>query len=201
MRESTSSDEVIELVDRAKAGDVEAWDRLYAIYEEDVRKRVRSKLGPSLRVQLDESTDIMQSVWREAIKSLKGFEYRGDGSFLAWVTTILRHKVARRADAAHRNMHSPGAANSDFLAAHADDRTGPTADVRNQEDLRLLRLALQEMDDEKREVLQLSWFEGMKHREVGDRLGITEDAARMRVTRAESELVKAFRRLHGESLP
>ena len=32
-------------------------------------------------------------------------------------------------------------------------------------------------------------------------LGITEDGARMRVTRAESELVKAFRRLHGESLP
>jgi DNA-directed RNA polymerase specialized sigma24 family protein len=35
----------------------------------------------------------------------------------------------------------------------------------------------------------------VRRREIGERLGVSEDAARMRIKRAEAELEKIFRRL------
>jgi RNA polymerase sigma-70 factor (ECF subfamily) len=192
----TTHEEMLALVERAKAGDDEAWNSLYELYEVELRKRVKSKLGAELRNQVDAS-DVMQSVWVESIRSLKHFEYRGDGSFLAWVSAIVRHKIARKAGDARRKASGRGGA-SDWVAdALPEDGPGPSTEIRNKDDLQRLHQAIAELRDADREILKLSWFDGLRQREIGDRLKISEDAARMRINRAETELERVFRRLEG----
>lgn len=116
-----------------------------------------------------------EDVWIEAFKSLRNFEYRGDGSFMAWVSAIARHKIARKAGATRRK--GPEIGGQGLIAASPGEHIGPSTEVRKKEDTKLLRAALAELDEDSRQVLQLSWFEELKHREVGQRLGIAEDAA------------------------
>lgn len=200
MERESSEEEIGELVDQARTGDKAAWSRLYAIYEQDLRKRVRSRLGPELRSHGDGATEILQSVWGDAIRGLKGFEDRGDGSFLAWVTAILRNKIARRARKARKRLDRVGGSEGHALIhAEPDIGGGPSTEIRRQEDLSKLQAAMSHLDDERREILKLAWFEGLPQREIGERLGISENAARMRISRAEAALTRIFHDL-GEKL-
>ena len=52
----------LELIDRAKDGDGEAWNRLYGMYRGDLERRIRARLGRELRGRVEEA-DVMQTVW------------------------------------------------------------------------------------------------------------------------------------------
>ena len=193
--ENAPEDE-LQLVERAKAGDRDAWDRLYALYKEDLRVRVRGQLGAGLRARLGGSSDLLQSAWGDAIGGLEKFEYRGDGSFLAWIATITRNKIARKARKANRSDGPLGGTEGlEMMGARLAAQTGPGTNVEKKEDLQQLTEALDSLRESDREVLTLSWFQGLKHREIAERLAISEDAARMRVSRAEAALTNSFRRL------
>ena len=162
------SEEILDLIQRAKAGEEAAWDRLFSIYDRDLQKRVRATLGPELRAQLDDSVDVMQSVWLEAYRSIKSFKYQGDGSFLAWVAAIARHKIANKASKSRKRGRPVGGTEGiGILSASPTDKTGVNTALEKKEDLELLRGALQKLKEPDREILRLSWFEGLKHREIG----------------------------------
>ena len=195
MERSDSQERIPELLELAKAGDQQAWNRLYVLYEADIHKRVRAKLSPAHREQLGDSIELVQSVWSGAVQGLENFEYRGDGSFLAWVSGILRHKIEKRIeDARRREAILGGTEGLGILAARALEGSGPGTKAEKQEQVAQLRRALDELDEKDREILLLARFDGLKNREIGERLGISEDAARMRVTRAWYELVHVFER-------
>lgn len=59
---------------------------------------------------------------------------------------------------------------------------------------------LEELPEAESSALLLRYFEGLSHREIGARLGTSEDAARMRVTKALDRLTKFFR-LRGYTVP
>lgn len=59
---------------------------------------------------------------------------------------------------------------------------------------------LEELPEADRSALLLRYFEGLSHREIGAHLGISEDAARMRVNKALDRLTKFFR-LCGFTVP
>jgi RNA polymerase sigma-70 factor (ECF subfamily) len=188
----------LELVGRAKAGDAAAWNRLYGMYKDDLERRIRARMGRDLRGRVDEA-DVMQTVWGEAIGSLERFEYRGQGSFLAWISAIVRHKIARKAgEEGRRGRQVAGTAGLGILGAAQADEPGISTAAQDNERLELLRRALRGLTDGEREVLQLSFFAGLKHREVGEQLGISEDAARLRVSRAEAALARALAALGGD---
>lgn len=59
---------------------------------------------------------------------------------------------------------------------------------------------LKELPESECSALLLRYFEGLSHREIGARLGTSEDAARMRVNKALDRLTKFFR-LRGYTVP
>lgn len=59
---------------------------------------------------------------------------------------------------------------------------------------------LEELPETECSALLLRYFEGLSHREIGVRLGTSEDAARMRVKKALEQLTK-FLRLRGYAVP
>ena len=65
------------------------------------------------------------------------------------------------------------------------------------------RLAIEEtplqVSEEKRACLVLHFVEGLRYREIGEILGITEEAVRKRVARGSEDFRRAYRRQEDES--
>jgi len=82
----------IELVRRAKAGDLDAFEALTTRYEQ----RVYSLAMRMLRQEQD-AEDVTQQTFLSALESLQGF--RGEASFSTWLLRIASHaalKVIRK---------------------------------------------------------------------------------------------------------
>ena len=147
--------------------------------------------------------DVFQSVWREAIGSLESYEYRGEGSFLAWLATVLRNKLTARASrlrAVKRGGESPAPSASVYsraLSRSAVSEPGPETRAECDEDRERLLQTVEQLPPEPRKLVRWALLEGVPHGEIGRRLGIGADAARVRVARAEAKLTALFLRLHG----
>jgi RNA polymerase sigma factor (sigma-70 family) len=77
------------------------------------------------------------------------------------------------------------------IAASMAEHTTPPESQSDQDDLRLLLdEAMSELHEDERNAVLIRFFQGKELKEVGSALGISEDAARMRITRA-------LDRLHG----
>ena len=192
----------VDLLTRARSGDEQAWEQLYERYESELRRRVHARLGTELR-GVEDSMDVFQSVWREAIGSLEQFEYRGEGSFLAWLATVLRNKLASQVARNQAEKRGGGArvpSGSAFTRAVSTrpvPEPGPESRVEVDEDRQLLLRTVEQLPPEPQELVRWALLEGLSHQEIGARLGISKDAARMRVARASARLTAEFRRLHG----
>jgi RNA polymerase sigma-70 factor, ECF subfamily len=104
-----------ELVHLAQQGGRAAFDSLIRRSQPELVRLVRARLGARLR-QMEDTADLVQSALTEAVRDLPQFEYRGKGSFLRWLSTIVEHKLRHHA--------------RDLMRARRDpDRVEPLSDV------------------------------------------------------------------------
>lgn len=82
----------LELVGRARGGDRAALDDLLGRYQERLRRIVRIKLGPRLRV-LVESMDVVQNTYRVAFQRIEDFTPRDQASLLQWLAQIAENQI------------------------------------------------------------------------------------------------------------
>lgn len=82
------------LIDRARAGEVEALERLLEAFEGDVRAMVRGQLPRALRPRFD-SMDFVQEVWRALLEQPIGHGpgYEGAARFRGYLAGVVRNKV------------------------------------------------------------------------------------------------------------
>ena len=84
-------------------------------------------------------------------------------------------------------------------------QTDPASDAGDaataQDDRALLHVALAELTGDDREVLLLSRFKELSYQELGDILGCSVGAARVRAHRAFAELREVFLRLQDKKNP
>lgn len=190
----------LDLLNRARDGDREAWDLLYVRYRDELFQRVRARLGSELR-SVEGTMDVFQSVWGEAIGSLRHFEYQGEGSFLAWLATLLRNKLATRVErlrAVKRGGSPPaqlGTELSEAAFAPGVAKPGPGTRAEDDEERELLLQAVERLPAEQQALVRGVLFDGRTNQEIGDQLGISADAARMRIARAMARLTSEFHRM------
>jgi RNA polymerase sigma-70 factor (ECF subfamily) len=87
-----------ELLPRARAGDREAREELFARFAPVLRRFLHARL-PSHARGMSETQDLAQEVCAQALDSLDRFEYRGPGSFWCYLRRIglnQVHLLARR---------------------------------------------------------------------------------------------------------
>jgi RNA polymerase sigma-70 factor (ECF subfamily) len=187
-----------ELVRRAQAGDVEALNELFARYYDAMVSAARRRLGPRLRLK-EEADDLAQTTFREATRDFAQYQYRGPSSFLNWLGQILRNKIRDKAE-------YYAASKRDAARELTSDETGPeetgtrkleapstdlsvTTFVQRNEEIDILREALEKLSPDHRAAITLVFFQGLTFREAGEQMdGRTEDAVRMLLRRAESRL-------------
>jgi RNA polymerase sigma-70 factor (ECF subfamily) len=184
-----------DLARRAREGDREAMEalaeRTYPEMLSAARAYSRRKLrGLSARI---ESGDLAQSAYHDALRALPSYEPRGVGSFRRWLLGVLRNKVRRRLAsilALRRDVRQEARLPHEVPASRP--ATSPLGRLLDAERSARLAASLERLSDRHRHVIHLRYFEGLPWREVGVRLGISEEAAQMLCHRALIDLNEAY---------
>lgn len=150
------------------------------------------RMGPDLRTRMDPE-DILQEV---AIEAMHSWHTLSDaGSAGAWLVTLAKRKVARtlrdQVGVAARDPRREHAMKTDLPVA--DKRSGPVTHADRRDRLELLELALQRLADDHREVILLMRIEGLSAREVGERMGRSENAVHLLLGRALKRLAEELK--------
>jgi RNA polymerase sigma-70 factor (ECF subfamily) len=204
MTRHTSIRKTQELVALAQGGDNSALDQLCKVYGERVQRIVRFRMGIELRGKL-ESMDLVQDAFAAAVKDLGNFEYRDEGDFLRWMSKIAENKIRdnlKRLHADKRDIRRevpidhrvPATGDNCPRMPEPIRTTTPSVIISLSEELDKLENAMNLLKPQYREVIVLSQIEGLSLKEIGDRLGKSDDAIRMLVARAMASLASTFER-------
>src|SRR5579864_618857 len=189
-----------ELVQRAKAGNLDAFEALTNRYE----RRVYSLALRMLRQEQD-AEDVTQQTFLSALENLGGF--RGEASFSTWLLRIATHaalKIIRKRkglntvsleEATEETNDSDAVPHPEYIA---DWRQSPEELVHQHEIKRLLDEALSQLDEKHRLVFLLRDVEGLSVRETAEALGLSEANTKVRLLRARLQLRELLTRTLGD---
>jgi len=181
------------LSERAKRGDRDAYEALFAQAVDRLRLFVRVRLGKQLRAQL-ESEDVVQETYLAAHRDFPRFECRDKDAFARWLCCIAEHRIRGLADhhgAAKRTP--PGVASPSAAQRAPGAATGPVTAAARVEARERLAIALAELEDEAREVLLLRHFQGRTLDEIARLTGLSETTVRRRIGEGQRELGRRLR--------
>lgn len=138
------------------------------------------------------SEDLVQSVFERMLK-YRG-TYSGSGAFTTWMFSIARNahidhyrKIQRNGETSHFNEEQLESASPEY------------GDLNEQNSKKLiLEKALDLLDEDKREVIILSRYEGLKYQEIAEIQQTTEGAIKVKMFRAMKELKDVVLKLSEE---
>ncbi len=177
------------LVDRARAGDARAYDRLFAVAAPRLRLYLRARMGAALRA-VAEPEDALQETWLAAHRAIDRFEDRGPGSFVRWLCRIAENVLRGLADRqGARKRTAPGAeVDPDLAARWADTATGVATAAARTEERERVASALETLPEDERGALALRFFAGLTLDEIAALTGDAATTVRRRIGRAAAAL-------------
>lgn len=155
------------LVSQAKAGDADAFGALYDIYAERVYQFIVVRVP-----QPADGEDLLQQVFLKVIESLPRYEQRGL-PFGAWLFRIARNSVIDFGRT--RRIVEP----LGDEAGQKVDPIEPSMLVERAGEIDLVRTSLGKLSPEQRDVIDLRFFAGLTHAEIGAVLGKREGNVRV----------------------
>jgi RNA polymerase sigma-70 factor (ECF subfamily) len=169
------------LVERARAGDMDAFGRLVDRYYGDCTRFARRMLG-----NRDDAEDALQEAFVHAYRGLPRYQERD--AFRAWLYRIVvnecRRLAARRWRSERREVNDEQAMER---AASGEDRS---VELRDQ-----LQVLLAGVEPLLREALLLKYGEGLEYVEMARVTGASVPALKMRVKRARDQLRPLLERM------
>lgn len=185
-------------------GDAEA---LAALVQQDagwIETHVRRRLGSLLR-RRDDTQDIVQSTLVEVLRDGPRFVVSDRGHLRAllarMVENVLRGKASfHTADKrdVRRDVELRAAPSETLLDLDVPaGATPPERAAERSETREWVRLALEFLDPADRDSIVWRDYDELPFAEIGQRLGVAEDAARMRYRRALPKLARALAELRG----
>ena len=175
----------------ATRGDPAAVSHLLERYLPGLRAFVRLRTGDVVRGH-EEHSDIVQSACRDVLENLERYKHGGDEGFRRWLYRTALRKIADRYEyyrAKKRDVGREGLMGSHWSSAPGAMPTPSQHAIANEEAMRIER-ALASMPDDYREVVVLSRYTGMSHREIAAEMGRSELAVRTLLSRALARLAE-----------
>jgi len=170
---------------KVKAGDL---DKLGLLYERH-KKRLFGFFY-NMNQNASTSEDLVQNVFVRMLKYKHTFT--GEGSFAAWM-----FRTARNVNYDHHRKHKKQKHESDLesIQYKLDDGQNLDSEMDKKDEVSLLAMAMQKLPAEKREILVLSKLKEIKYNEIGEILGCSEGAAKVKAHRALNDLRSIFLQL------
>lgn len=167
---------------KVKSGDL---DKLGLLYERHKKRLFGFFYNMNGNGSLSE--DLVQNVFVRMLKYKHTFT--GEGSFAAWM-----FRTARNVNYDHYKKYKKEAYQAELSSVEykLEDESGLGAKMDKNDEVAQLGRAMKQLSPEKREVLILSKYKGIKFNEIGEILGCSEGAAKVKAHRALNDLRNIF---------
>jgi RNA polymerase sigma factor (sigma-70 family) len=174
------------LVERARSGDMPAFDELVTKYTPRLYGLIYHMTSNH-----EDTNDLLQDVFAKAYRSLKRF--RGHSSFYTWIYSIgtnmtlnfLKKRNRRRAMSLN-DVDLSIENDPDFI--EATSKTDPVREADLAELQQRLNIAMQQLSVDHRTVVTMFDIQGMPHAEISKILGVSEGTIRSRLFYAHRQL-------------
>jgi RNA polymerase sigma factor (sigma-70 family) len=169
---------------KVKDGDL---DRLGLLFERYKKPLYGFFYGMNRDAELCE--DLVQNVFFRVLKYR--YLFRGEGDFRTWIFHIARNVN-------HDNFRKNKIQKKDSLE-HWEERLGTdenrSTEFQKTEELQLLSMAMDRLPEDRREILLMSKYQDKKYKEIGEIIGCSEGAVKVKVFRALQELRALYKQL------
>jgi len=170
------------LVNRAQAGDSEAFGLLYDEYSLSVYRYIYARVSSPVLAE-----DLTSETFVRALRALDSFRWQGR-DFGAWLVTIARNLITDHFKSGRVRLESP----TDEIETHDSATQGPEADVLTAVTADVLRRAVSDLPDDQRDCLTMRFFAGMSIAETARALDKSEGAVKQLQLRAVRQLAKVI---------
>lgn len=176
-----------QLVERARAGDMEAFASLVAHYERKV-----FNMAYRLTNHYEDASDIAQEAFVRVYTRLG--EFRGDSSFSTWLYRIVQNacmdEIRRRKRQTIMSLDQPVEADDGemFRQLKDEEGDGPEEALERRELQAEVQRAISRLDDHFRTVLVMRDIQGLSYNEIADILGENLGTVKSRLNRARNAL-------------
>ena len=170
---------------KVKSGDLKKMGLLYERHKKRLFGFFYNMNGDAMT-----SEDLVQNVFIRMLKYKH--TYSGDGAFLAWMFRTARNV---NSDYFRKNKNNNQQYDIASVAFKLESKDDFEDDLEIKDNIRHLNMALGKLPYEKREVLVLSKLKEMKFSEIGEVLGCSEGAAKVKAHRALKDLRTVFLQL------
>jgi RNA polymerase sigma-70 factor (ECF subfamily) len=174
------------LVNRAREGDLPAYDELVKRYQE----RIYATLY-HMTSNHEDANDLAQEAFIKAYSALKSF--KGGSSFYTWVYRIAVNKTINFLKQ-RKNKYQMSLDDLDFNAEHNPDLVALISDKTPRRELNLAELqenlnaAMQKLSEPHRLVVTLHDVQGLSHEEIAKIIGCNIGTVRSRLFYARQQL-------------
>jgi RNA polymerase sigma-70 factor (ECF subfamily) len=195
----SDADDDTELEARARGGDSAALAAFIERRRPQLTAYVERRLGPALRRKV-EPADVVQETALSALRGAANTDLT-DRELFGWLCHLAeeriidanRHFTAAKRDSGREvSMHGAGSSGGSSAAGLeewlAASLTTPTQAATRNERQQRLEVALAALPAEGREVLRLRYGEGLPTKEIAGRIGKTDGAVRVMLSRAVQRL-------------
>jgi RNA polymerase sigma-70 factor (subfamily 1) len=206
MNLKSMTDGPIELLARARSGEIDALGELCVLYRNYLRMVVRSGLGPKLRERV-ELSDVVQEVLVEVVRQFPQFNGETEAAVLGWLRRLVGQRLAdlgryhgraKRAgdamalkiDAAPERGGFAEVERGPIIDALCLSQTSPSQVVSKREQFDVLADALAGLAAQEADVVWLYFAEGLSFEAIGQRLNLSRKA----VSRIVGQSLKKLRR-------
>lgn len=190
------------LIDRMRQGDKQALAEFIVLREAQLLAYIQRQMSDALQRKI-EPRDLLQEVAAEAVRSLDDAVWTDREPF-GWLCQVAQHRIVD----AHRRYFGAQKRNArrevslDAPAGRADSSRKAVIDLvvvsmttaseafsRGEKEVQLLE-AMKGLGEEQREALRLRYVENLPSKEIAARLGKSDGAVRVMLTRALDKLQK-----------
>ncbi len=177
----------LNLVERIKNGDRDAFSPLLERYRSRLAVWVYYRMSPELRRWV-EVEDIVQETMLRAFREFDQFTYQGPGSFMHWLARIAGHVIVDTA-----RYRGRGKRHADLVRFRSEsnpqgpeplDSMTPSRLLGQRERLQQLIETLDALPENYRRAIILAKIEGLTTQELAEQLGKPREAAALVLHRA-----------------
>ncbi len=179
----------LQLIDDALQGASHAFDELVRRYQDRLVHSLEHCLG-SREDALDAAQQAFTLAWRKLAS------FRRQSSFYSWLYRIARNAAVsslRRQQLPSGSLEQMNEA-AGFEPADRHGDSAPDHAMQQEENIRLVRQALQQIPEEFRSPLVLKEIDGFSYEQIAEVLDIPLGTVRSRIFRARQELIERLTR-------
>ncbi len=195
-RLTTDARRDIELMLRAKQGDVDAFERIYENYRGPIGGFFYHLVWDQALAE-DFLQEVFLRLWRSAP------DYRPTGKFSTFIFQIAKNFWLNER---LKRMHNPRLSldapirgkDGDYAGEIAGDASTPSTLLANAEMKARVQEAIEQLSEKQRVTFVLSEFQGMKYEEIGEVLEVPLGTVKSRMVSAERFLRGRLRKYYAE---